>query len=196
MKESFGKHTFEPTWHPCDRLRRHALPGTWRDWLIDDSSLTRRLRGACPGQFSVELISLEMERPMLSEARALARPPQEIALVRQVRLRCDAQPWVFARTVIPLPSLQGELRRLALLGTRPLGEVLFADPRMQRQPLEIARITPRHRLYRMASTENTTDSSPIWGRRSVFLLQGKPLLVSEFFLPSLLHQSEGHHDDV
>ncbi len=189
MQDSFGKHTFEPAWHHCDRLRRHALPGSWRDWLVDESSLTRRLRCACSGQFSVELISLQMERPMLSEARALARPPQEIALVRQVRLRCDGKPWVFARTVIPLPSLQGGLRRLALLGTRPLGEVLFADPRMEREPLEIARVTPRHRLYNMAMTGKEKEAGAIWGRRSVFRLQDKPLLVSEFFLPPLLRQN-------
>ena len=126
---------------------------------------------------------------MLSEARALARPPQEIALVRQVRLRCDTQPWVFARTVIPLPSLQGELRRLALLGTRPLGEVLFADPGMAREPLEVARITPRHRLYTMAMTEQEKRVGAIWGRRSVFRFRGKPLLVSEFFLPTLLRKN-------
>ncbi len=190
MKDSFGKHTLEPVWHHCDRLRRQNLPTSWRHWLIDDSSLTQRLRDACPGEFRVELISLRMERPMLSEARALARPPQEIALVRQVRLHCDEDPWVFARTVIPLPSLQGGLRRLALLGTRPLGEVLFADPRMERQPIEIARITPKHRLYQMASARDTTKIASIWGRRSVFRLHAKPLLVSEFFLPSLLRQHE------
>lgn len=190
MKDNFGKHTFEPVWHHCDRLRRHALPNCLRDWLIDESSLTRRLRAACSGQFGVELISLRMERPMLSEARALARPPQEIAMVRQVRLHCDERPWVFARTVIPLPSLQGGLRRLASLGTRPLGEVLFADPRMRRQPLEIARITPRHRLYRMATAEESSGSTSIWGRRSVFRLHDKPLLVSEFFLPALPGQNE------
>lgn len=190
MKDHFGKHSFEPVWQQCDRLRRHALPASWRDWLIDDSSLTRRLRAACPEHFRVELISMRMERPMLSEARALARPLQEIALVRQVRLLCDEHPWVFARTVIPLTSLHGKLRRLALLGTRPLGEVLFADPRMQRQPLEVARITPRHRLYRMATMAQEKNSPSIWGRRSVFRLQDKPLLVSEFFLPSLLRSSE------
>ena len=190
MKDDFGKHAFEPIWHHCDRLRRHALSAAWRHWLVDDSSLTRRLQCACPGQFRVEVLSQRMERPMLSEARALQRPPREIALVRQVRLLCNETPWVFARTVIPLPSLRGGLHRLALLGSKPLGAVLFADPRMQRQPLEIARITPRHRLYRMAGPTTNGDKASLWGRRSVFRLRGNPLLVSEFFLPSLLECSE------
>jgi len=190
MKDDFGKHAFEPVWQHCNSLRRHALSAAWRNWLVDDSSLTRRLRCACSGQFRVELISQRMEKPMLSEARALARPPQEIALVRQVRLLCDERPWVFARTVIPLPSLRGRLRRLALLGTKPLGAVLFADPQMKRQPLELARITHRHRLYHMAtSQEGGAYTDSLWGRRSVFRLQDKPLLVSEFFLPTLLRDN-------
>ena len=127
---------------------------------------------------------------MLSEARALGRQPHEIALVRQVRLLCNERPWVFARTVIPLSSLQGGLHRLARLGTKPLGAVLFADPSLQRQPLEITRITPRHRLYHMATATGGAEvTDPLWGRRSVFRLRGKPLLVSEFFLPSLLHDN-------
>jgi chorismate--pyruvate lyase len=190
MKNDFGKHASEPVWHPCDRLRRHALGTLERDWLVDDSSLTRRLQLACPARFDVEVIAQRLERPMLSEARVLGRPPREIALVRQVRLRCAAQPWVFARTVIPLPSLHGGLRRLALLGNQPLGAVLFADPKLQRQPLEIARITPRHRLFRMATAGGDPETAGLWGRRSVFTLQGNPLLVSEFFLPTLFHDTQ------
>jgi len=193
MKDDYGKHAFEPVWHPCERLRRHALSALERDWLVDDSSLTRRLQQACSARFHVEVISQRLERPMLSEARALGRPSREIALVRQVRLCCAEHAWVFARTVVPLPSLQGELRRLAMLGSRPLGAVLFADPKMRRQPLEIARITPRHRLYRMATANDERGASGLWGRRSVFTLQGSPLLVSEFFLPTLLQAPRDRH---
>jgi chorismate--pyruvate lyase len=189
MKDDYGKHAFEPVWQPGERLRRHALNALERDWLLDDSSLTRRLQQACAGRFHVEVISQRLERPMLSEARALGRPPREIALVRQVRLHCAAQAWVFARTVVPLPSLEGGLKRLTLLGCRPLGAVLFADPKMRRQPLEIARITPRHRLHRMAAASE--PDARLWGRRSVFTLQGNPLLVSEFFLPTLLRNQHG-----
>lgn len=186
MKDDFGKHALEPVWHSCDRLRRRALSRLERDWLLDDSSLTRRLQRTCNGTFHVEVISQRLERPMLSEARALGRPWREIALVRQVRLCCGAQPWIFARTIIPLPSMRGGLRRLSRLDDRPLGAVLFADSTMQRQPLEVARITPRHRLYRLAD-QAATDNEPLWGRRSVFTLRGNPLLVSEFYLPPLMH---------
>jgi len=189
MKEDYGKHALEPLWQSCRRLRRQALPQQWRHWLLDHSSLTRRLQSACGEGFRVELIAQRMATPMLSEARALGRPPTEIALVRQVHLLCGETPWVFARTVIPLPSLNGGLRRLAVLGNRPLGAVLFADPKMQRTPVEVARIDPRHRLYRMSGGRGS-PGAPIWGRRSVFYLHHNPLLVSEFFLPELQHSHD------
>lgn len=193
MKEDYGKHALEPVWQSCRRLRRQALPQQWRHWLLDHSSLTRRLQRTCGDDFRVEVISQRMELPMLSEARALQRPPQEIALVRQVHLLCGDSQWVFARTVIPLPSLKGGLRRLAVLGDKPLGAVLFADPKMERTPVEVARIEPRHRLYRMSRGETPTDRTPVWGRRSVFRLHHNPLLVSEFFLPEL--QTDTTEDD-
>jgi chorismate--pyruvate lyase len=191
MKEDYGKHALEPVWQSCRRLRRRALPQQWRHWLLDHASLTRRLQRTCGDGFRVEVISQRMETPMLSEARALGRPPQEIALVRQVHLLCGDTPWVFARTVIPLPSLNGGLRRLAVLGNQPLGAVLFADPKLQRTPVEVARIDPRHRLYRMSRGQRAAASRPIWGRRSVFRLHDNPLLVSEFFLPELQQPRHG-----
>jgi len=175
----------EPVWRGSYRLNRAQLPEQWRAWLLDRSSLTRRLQQACSGTFSVEVIAQRMEPPMLSEARALGRPPQELALVRQVRLRCDGEPWVFARTVIPLPSLRRGLRQLALLGSKPLGALLFADPTMRRSEVEVARVGQEKRLYRHALGEGTTRHPEIWGRRSVFTLRGQPLLVSEFFLPPM-----------
>ncbi len=190
MKHDYGKHALEPVWLGCRRLRRSALPEHWRDWLLDPSSLTRRLQRRCGPDFHVAVLSQRMERPMLSEARALHRPPQEVALVRQVRLLCDETSWVFARTIIPLPSLKRGLQRLAQLGDKPLGAVLFADPKMQRQPMEVARIKPGQRLYHMSHGSEVPSNKSLWGRRSVFCLQGSPLLVSEFFLPELLWEDK------
>jgi chorismate--pyruvate lyase len=189
MKDDFGKHAIEPLWRAGYRLNRAQLPEQWRDWLLDRSSLTLRLQHACSGRFRVEVISQRMEPPMLSEARALGRPPHERALVRQVRLLCDDEPWVFARTVVPLPSLRRGLRQLALLGSRPLGAVLFADPTMRRSEVEVARIKQGKRLFRRAMATSATTAQEIWGRRSVFTLQNQPLLVSEFFLPPLATRS-------
>jgi chorismate--pyruvate lyase len=92
---------------------------------------------------------------------------------------------VFARTVIPRDTLVGSNRRLTRLKTRPLGAVLFADPGMERGPVEIARLTPCDRLFPAATRRLASAPEAIWGRRSLFTLAGKPLLVSEIFLPDI-----------
>ncbi len=183
-------HTSEPHWHPGTQIK-HRLPESLHDWLLDESSLTRRLQMACKGRFRVELISLGWERPLLDEAQVLGVKPWQRALIRQVRLWCEDQPWVFARTVIPVSSLRGRQRRLAHLGTRPLGAYLFADPALQRSAMQVARIEPHSRLL----SSCTSLTGPVWGRRSVFRLQGKPLLVSEFFLPDLPPFQPGSHHE-
>ncbi len=106
-----------------------------------------------------------------------------LAIIRQVQLLCDERPWVYARTVIPVSSLSGRLRRLTHLGARPLGAMLFADRGMRRGVVELARIRPGEMLYTDAVRDLWQTHDEIWGRRSIFRLAHKPLLVSEIFLP-------------
>jgi len=106
------------------------------------------------------------------------------ALVRQVLLCCKKQPLVYARTVIPLATIQGAQRKYANMGNRPLGAMLFADRTMSREAVEVALLPAGHDAH-----QYTNIGEPIWGRRSVFRVSGKPLLVSEYFLPELLRKN-------
>jgi len=110
--------------------------------------------------------------------------------IREVYLLCDAQPWVFARTVIPTRTLTGPRRRLTRLRGKPLGAVLFADPAMKRSQIEIARIQNGQALFDDATSQLSVTPDEIWGRRSAFFLGGKPLLVSEIFLPNIGYGSQ------
>src|SRR3569832_2502884 len=107
--------------------------------------------------------------------------PAERALIREVPLLCGVLLWVFVRTVMPVSSLRGRRRRLMHLGDKPLGAALFADPHLCRGALELARLRRGEVLYEQAGSRDAAD---VWGRRSVFRLQGRPLLVSEIFLPT------------
>lgn len=106
-------------------------------------------------------------------------------MVREVELLCHEVPLVFARTVIPAASLRGPAKRLTLLGERPLGEVLFADPRMRRGQMEVARLQPRHPLFGVATADLQQRPDEIWGRRTLFHLGDASLLVNEVFLPAI-----------
>lgn len=176
-------HTFcEPVW----RYRRQLLAPlpAISSWLFDNGSLTRRLQQVC-GRFRVEVVTQGWQRPLLNERRRLDLPSRRLALVRQVYLYCDDQPCVFARTIIPHQTLSGAERHLAVLGNRPLGAILFADPRMHREPMEFVHLQGGERLFEAAVQRLANPPQAIWGRRSVFYLATKPLLVNEIFLPAI-----------
>jgi chorismate--pyruvate lyase len=187
----FGKHVNEPVWRPRRLLPHTSVPARAAHWLFDQSSLTRRVTAACAGRFRVEVLAQGWQRPMLNEALRLGVQYDHLALVREVYLYCDATPWVFARTIIPRSTLTGAQRHLAWLGDKPLGAVLFADPSMRRDEVEVAGIRRGQLLFERAAAGAHSATAAIWGRRSVFYLGGKPLLVCEIFLPPLLETARG-----
>ncbi|MFN3594217.1 MAG: chorismate--pyruvate lyase family protein, partial [Thiobacillaceae bacterium] len=115
------------------------------------------------------------------------------ALIREVMLLCDEHPLVFAHSVIPRAGLAGPWRSLSRLGNRPLGEALFADPRIVRHPLQYRRLDRRHPLYHSAVRHLSVRPSWLWARRSVFCRDGYPILVTEVFLPEVLQLNDTNH---
>ncbi len=185
MTRPYSTAECEPRWTDWRRLRRSPVPRPVLPWLFDQGSLTARLRRACGGQFRVRVVRQGWGRPLRSEAEALTMRPGLIAIVREVELRCDGVPWVFARTLIPATSLSGPARRLAHLGERPLGELLFTSPHTERGLLQMARLTPRHRIFHSAVASLPRRPRVVWGRRTLFRMGGRPLLVNEIFLPAI-----------
>lgn len=155
-------------------------PAVWRR-LLDTGSLTATLIALSGGEFRVEVLRQTLASPSLPEQRCLGMGLRQLALVREVVLYGNNEPWVFARSVLPLTSLTGPLRHLRKQGNRPLGAFLFSQPHLRRGAIALARIN-RHHAYLAAGLAGTEAA---WGRRSVFSLNHKPLLVSEVFLDSL-----------
>jgi chorismate--pyruvate lyase len=85
-----------------------------------------------------------------------------------------------------MTTLQGAQRRYANLGSRPLGAMLFADRTMQRDEVMVTQLSPGDALYKSTAEKK----GAIWGRRSIFRVGGKPLLVSEYYLPGLFDVSD------
>lgn len=145
-----------------------------RHWLTLEGSLTRALQLCCTRSFDVRILGESFARPTREEARALHIPPRQYAWVREVCLCGDDQPWVLARTIIPLHTLQGHNRRLRHLGRKPLGAYLFSSPEWQRGPIEVGLCHTR------------SPDQPRLARRSRFISGHQALLVGEYFLPALL----------
>lgn len=128
----------------------------------------------------MRVIAQSWQRPHADEARALGLRTASRALVREVALECAGVPWVFARSVLPVTTLRGDLRHLRRLGARSLGALLFATPRSAREDFQLARVEPGDAFV----PSDLAPLLPVWARRSVFRLRDRALLVQEVFLPA------------
>jgi len=143
-------------WHDIDYF--DDIPKEVLFWIRDDQSLTQKLKKKYQ-DFRVEVHKQEELEIYNHEINLLGN--EENFIVREVSLYGDNQPVVFARSVIPKNSKTDSIIKI---GNKPLGEILFTDPSILREPIEI------------------TFHNNIWGRRSVFVMNNSRILVSEFFL--------------
>ena len=171
-------HAPEPRWRNAAHYTTETLAPALRPWLIDDGSLTARLKSSGRGEFSVQRLYQGWEVPRQSERDLLGIGHRQLALVREVALLLDGKPVVFARSVFPVSSLEGKLAHLRRLQNKSLGAILFKHPRMRRSPFELALIAGNSGYL----PESLHQAQPAWGRRSRFDIAGKPLLVSEVFM--------------
>lgn len=177
--------------YPADRWRSHLLPALlprgMDGWLRDTGSLTARIRSRCDG-FAVRVLRQRLGKVLDDEALLLGSRHGDWAWVREVLLLADGVPVVYARSVMPQATVRAGSRLFSTIGSRPLGAALFANPRVQRGELACARLDVRDARHRAASAALAPRSLPreLWGRRSVFRLRGRALLVTEIFLPEIL----------
>ena len=161
-----------------------AHPHPLHVWLTSRGSLTARIVERAR-KFNLVRLAQSAQLPNTDERRELGLRRSELAIVREVLLRDHETPLVFAHSIASRRDLRGVWRGLSRLGTRPLAEMLFSDPTVVRLPMEYRKIDSRHPLYRRAQQVASIGEPCIWARRSVFLKQGRPLLVTEVFLTAI-----------
>ncbi len=157
--------------------------GALRRWLTDPGSLTARLERYA-GPIKVRVLFQGLRRVNRDETFLFAAPAMRV-MVREVLLLRGTTPLVFAHTVFAGDGLRGTWRGMLGLGNRPLGAVLFADPRIARFPLHQKKLSRAHPLYRRAAAPLKKMPPPLWARRSIFVVGKSPILVSEVFLPAI-----------
>jgi len=161
-----------------------------RQWLRAPGSLSRRLAGLGE-RFEVQTLRQGPARLRCDEVADLRLHSGGRTWVREVLLRVDGEALVWARSVVPCAALKGPWRALLGLGTRPLADLLFKDPRVTRTALRRERLLRggpmRRRLERQWQRANRASPphGMLWARSSVFCKRGPPLRVMEVFSPRL-----------
>ena len=136
-----------------------------RDWLMLEDSMTKRFE-QYGKPVSVTLLNEEfIHRDALTSEQHLL-PEEPRYWLREILLCVGDEPWLAGRTVVPESTLCGPELALQQLGKTPLGRYLFTSSQLTRDFIEIGR------------------HAALWGRRSRLRLSGKPLLLTELFLPA------------
>ena len=167
-------------WQPA--ITTDALPPWLRELMLDQCSLTQKLKQLHNEEFFVRLISQQWQE--LAEAeRVFLSCNDRHANIREVLLFGSGQPVVFARCALPESSLVGDNVDLLSLGERPLGEYIFKQPGLRRHPMEYTRF-PAEWFNRYLDINAVNET--LWARRSLFYLREKPISVCEVFLPGVI----------
>lgn len=150
-----------------------SLPPQLAPWISEPASLTARLKRHCR-QFRVQL--LNEQRSELPAFLQHLLPGTTAAQLREVILWCNDMPCVYAQSWLPQQTITA-LRPLADLGERPLGDYIFQQPGLHRGTIEAAQLD--------ITLPQLATAARCYARRSVFTLDGLPLLVAETFLPAM-----------
>lgn len=168
-----------------------ATRDSLRDWLRAPGSLSRRL-ARLGERFDVQLLRQAVAPFRARERAALGLPPRGLTIVREVILRVDGEPLVWARSALHQRATIGPWRALKGLGSRPLAHLLYDDSRIHRSELQPRRLarqghTRRHAARQwLAATGMAMPAQMLWSRNSVFSRSGAQLRVMELFTPGLV----------
>lgn len=184
-------------WHP--HVNAVNAPDGMRPWLTTGGSLTARLM-AHSAAFRVQRLHQRTALCLADEARAIGLHRPGRVWEREVLLRCDDVPVVFAHTVVPMAATANDWPLFNALGERSLGSTLFYDPRVARGELEFARIRAGHPLMRRARAalggEAVHENTIFYARRCLYRRRQGTLLVTEVFLPSVLALAARTHTNT
>lgn len=142
-----------------------ALEPEKLDWLLLEDSMTKRFEQQ-DKKVTVTLIQEGFVTPDAVADELQLLPKEARYWLREILLCADGEPWLAGRTVVPESTLTGPEMALQQMGKTPLGRYLFTSSELTRDFIEIGR------------------EGELWGRRSRLRLSGKPLMLTELFLPA------------
>lgn len=149
-----------------DDLVEAKIPPGHIALMSDAQALSAKLKAKCR-QLTVEVKSQELSPAFIDEQKLLGIEEYN-SLIRKIHLVGDGEPWVHGRVVVPNATYHAFQKEFDNMGDKLLGETLLYDrPNVTRSEFQFAKVG--HRL---------------WGRRSVFSVDGYKLLVTEVFLPA------------
>ena len=136
-----------------------------KSWLIEKGPITKRIKSE--ESFKLNLIKDEISAVDDSEKKFLEESSDKIK-VREVILMGNNIPRVYAKSLIPIRTIENGFSRLGELGTKPLGDILFEKEIFKKTDVVYAQFQVQDSIF--------------WGRKTKYIVKNMPLSVMEVFL--------------
>ena len=136
-----------------------------KSWLIEKGPITKRIKSE--ESFKLNLIKDEISAVDDSEKKFLKETSDKIK-VREVILMGNNIPRVYARSLIPIRTIENGFSKLGELGTKPLGDILFETEIFKKTDVVYAQFQDKDSIF--------------WGRKTKYIVKNMPLSVMEVFL--------------
>lgn len=177
------------SWQPKAAFETNTLSAQEYSWLMDTYVLTKGLGSIEAASCQLALLDERMATLSADETTAFSADVSGLAWVRQIEHVVEGEAVIYARTVVPLPTFEAFKADFLSLGTQPIGERLLYDREtVSRDAFQYRIILANEWPYQRAF--NTGDAPPsLNARRSMFYMQGYPLLITEVFMSTLKRYS-------
>jgi len=134
-------------------------------WLNESGSITSRIKS-----FSNFRLKLLRDGPGEVDAAEddLIISNYEENNIREVVLYSDKEPFIYAKSILPLETIRLGLGALGNLKENPLGDILFSNPEIKKKYMLFAKFESNKRIF--------------YGRKGIYTVKDYPFSVCEIFL--------------
>lgn len=156
------------TWNSYEAIELQIDNDEVKSWLLENGPITKRIKSK--KEFKLQLVQDEVSSVEKIERAFLDYYLNDIQ-VREVVLFGNEHPMVFARTLIPVQTIQKGFAGLGEIGNKPLGDILFEKNIFTKGETVFASFNYKKELF--------------WGRKTKYTVRGYPFSVMEVFLIDL-----------
>ena len=134
-------------------------------WLNEHGSITSRIKSS--SNFRLKLLRDGPGEVDTAEDDLIISNYEENN-IREVVLFSDEEPFIYAKSILPLETIRLGLGVLGNLKENPLGDILFSNPEIKKEYMLFSKFELNKKIF--------------YGRKGIYTVKGFPFSVCEIFL--------------
>ena len=155
-------------WVSCEEMNIQLKNEIIKSWLLEEGPITNRIKSS--EKFELKLLRDDLGNVNKLDRLFLGHLSGDIK-IREVILYGNENPRVYAKSIIPIETINQGLSKLGELGTKPLGDILFEKNIFKKKNTIFAKFKYKKNIF--------------WGRKTKYNVKNNPFSVMEVFLINL-----------